>query len=776
MPIPRRNFLKYTGAAAAAATLPLSLIHADELIAPPLPPESIQEQAPHGAVEAKPVPAIQPAPQPAIEHLQKLHADYQSNNDGVEYFFLGNGSITAAVQTSQSADAGTHCGILLMSPEHFGRKASTFLYHPERGLQASLFNVVVNGTGSTPHSALAASDINGSPYSHVSNVQWMYPNDIPTVAIDWQAGPCMVHEELSCPISEPALIRTVTIKNDSKTAVKVMGFISLYPNLMLFDEYAVDRTRMTLTAKGFAEMRLFSPDTTRAGDRHLYFDLGDMAAGASRSVTVILTLNRTREEFERKTLKALNEETHAYWASAAALKTNDDAYNHLFHASQSSLRAAVAHSGKMDGGIWQYNLEWVRDQSMVAAASSMMGRTDIAESLLRRIMTLSIDEKGGTVDASRTRPPETMELDQNGELLYSLWVHWMWSGSDALIKEYWEKIQRLADYVLRPEFRDPAIGLVKNSREYWERDAGFGVNDGYELTYQMWNILGLAKAAEMAGLMHEPAKAQTWSDASALMKTSFLSHPRYSLVYEQRFIKRRNADGTPQFTFEPKNRKSMPPGMPLNVEKISYCDPDSASVLPIVYGIVDAHGEIASNTLQSMEILWNQRWTTGGYGRYHVTSEPDSPGAWPFPTMFIARAALEAGDDETVVRALSWLRTIKGGTAGTWLEFYGERPVPPLPPVGVVVWDWAEIVMFFMHNMIGIRPERDHLVIRPKLFKGVDTVDARIPVRGTAIDLKVRRAHDGGAYALVNGTRTVLTEGALSLPYPGTECAIEIYV
>jgi TAT (twin-arginine translocation) pathway signal sequence len=752
----RRDFLKYSAAAAAAAGLPLNLMNAGQIAA------ADAVQSGNGTPATKQPPANGTTAYPRVPHDQKMNADFQSNNDGTEYYFLGNGLITAALQTTQSADAGTQCGLLLMSPEHFGRKASTFLFHPERGLQNSLFNVVVNGSGYTPKPG-------------TSKVSWAYPASIPTVVIEWHADACAVREELYCPINEPALVRTVAIRNTSNAPAKVLAYCSLYPNLMLFDEYTVDRTHKTLSANGFTDMHMFSPDTTRIGDRQLYFDCGEMAPGASVTMTIVLTIGRTREEFQKTPIEELRKETTAYWSSAAQVHTKNELYDHLFRVSQSSLRAAVARSGKMDGGIWQYNLEWVRDQSMVASACAMMGRADIAESLLRRILTHSIDDQGGTVDASRTRPPETMELDQNGELLYALWIHWAWTGSDALIREYWKKIQLLADYVLKPVYRDPAIGLLKNSREYWERDASFGVKDGYELTYQMWNIIGLGKAAEIADAMKESESAQRWRGASALMKSSFLSHPTLSLVHENRFIKRRNADGTPQFTFEPKNRKSMPPGMPLNVETVSYCDPDSASVLPIVLDMVDPKGTLAANTLKSMELLWNQQWTIGGYGRYHVSSEGDSPGPWPFATMFIARASLEAGNDEQVVRALEWLGAVKGGASGAWLEFYGDRPVPPLPPVGIVVWTWAEIVMFFMHHVLGARPSPTQLVLRPKLFKGIDALDAVIPVHGAVIGITVRRAAKD-TYALVDGTKTPLKDGTLTLAFPVSVRSIEMFV
>jgi hypothetical protein len=273
--------------------------------------------------------------------------------------------------------------------------------------------------------------------------------------------------------------------------------------------------------------------------------------------------------------------------------------------------------------------------------------------------------------------------------------------------------------------------------------------------------------------MNDPESAKRWHEASALMKKSFLSHPTLSLVEKNRFIKRRNADGTPQMTFEPKNRKAMPPGMPMNVETVSLCDPDSASVLPIVFGLVDPKGELASNTLDSMELLWNQQWTLGGYGRYHVSSEADSPGPWPFATMFIARASLEAGRDEKVIRALQWLATVKGGTAGAWLEFYGDRPVPPLPPVGIVVWTWAEIVMFFLHHVVGVRPSPTELVLKPKLFTGLDSVDVVLPVHGAAIAVRLRRARKE-AYALVDGTKISMKNGTVTVPF--TAKSIELFL
>ncbi|MBI4428273.1 MAG: hypothetical protein HY562_04060 [Ignavibacteriales bacterium] len=729
MKIERREFLKYVGTGTVATTLPVG-------------PSFLQGQNPPQA--------------------QRLHQDYQSNTRGLEYYFLGNGLIMAAIQTSTSPEAGTHCGLLVMSPDHFGRKMSTFLYHPERGLQNSRLVCVLDRQSYVP--------VPGS-----STIQWEYPNDIPTVAIVWQAGDCRVEEKVFCPINEPALIREIKITNTGLKSIEASAVMQLYPNLMFFDEYEVDRKNLVLTAAGYRKMQLFSPNASAVGDRHMTLSFGEIAPGKEVTAVITLTLNYPREKFERKGITRMKQETAEYWRRRAHLETGHDGLNHLFNSSKTSLRAVVARSGKVDGGVWQYNLEWVRDQAIQSVGCVMSGHVDAAQAILRRILTRSIGNEGQTVEASRHRPPETMELDQNGALLFGLWSYWVWTGDDSLMKNYWRKIQKVANYVLQPVFRDPKIGLVKNSRELWERDPNFGVKEGYELAYQSFNIIGLHMASEMAVSQGDQASAQRWTSASELMKESFLHHPQFSLVEDGRFVKRRLVSGEVQRTFEPPRREAMPAGMPLNVESISYCDPDAGNVLPIAFEIIDAKSTISLKTLESMEHLWNQRWDTGGYARYDVSSEPDSPGPWPFATMFIARAYHEAGNDEKVWRALNWLLEVQGGKSGAWFEYYGDRPTPPLPPVGIVVWTWAEIVIFFIHHVLGVRPSPRKILIRPKLLSGIDRVKSTLFVHRHEVALDVQR-DPAGQWARVNGKRMPLKDQTLELPFPQRNTTVEIHV
>ena len=158
-----------------------------------------------------------------------------------------------------------------------------------------------------------------------------------------------------------------------------------------------------------------------------------------------------------------------------------------------------------------------------------------------------------------------------------------------------------------------------------------------------------------------------------------------------------------------------------------------------------------------METLWNQRWTGGGYGRYNVTSEPDSPGPWPFASLFVARAGLEAGDGRVVRRVIDWLGRAPGARAGSWFEFYGPRPVPPYPQVGIIPWTWAEIIFLCLHHIAGARPAERVLRLRPRLVPGLDRLEADLPVRGGWVELEVRRAR--------RGERPGFRVGAARIPY-----------
>ena len=173
---------------------------------------------------------------------------------------------------------------------------------------------------------------------------------------------------------------------------------------------------------------------------------------------------------------------------------------------------------------------------------------------------------------------------------------------------------------------------------------------------------------------------------------------------------------------------------------------------------------MARATLQSLETLWNQRWSFGGYSRYNTDSEPDPPAPWPFGSLFVARAYAEARDSEKVWRVLRWLGEIHGGKGGAWFERYGPSITPPAPPVSVVGWTWAEITGLIVTQILGVRPALDRLHIRPWLPVGLDRIEGSFIIRGAPLHVEVTRT-TGEPVAMVNGQRQPLTNGAIDLPY-----------
>ena len=318
---------------------------------------------------------------------------------------------------------------------------------------------------------------------------------------------------------------------------------------------------------------------------------------------------------------------------------------------------------------------------------------------------------------------------------------------------------------------------MHNRREFWERNDSFGVEDGYELAYQFWVSFGLSHAAEIADALGAP-EGTAWRKSSEEIRNSILHHPKFKLVEEGHFIKRRTRSGAWQHFMVPPDPARMPPGSPVATNAKPVCEPDLGNVIPVMYGFVEPGSDIALGTLRDCERLWSQAWDFGGYPRYNTESEPDPPAPWPLATLFMARAYLETGNWPKFWQCLNWVRTIHGGLSGGWFERYGPSITPPAPPVCVIGWTWAEITSLLVHHVAGVRPGLDRLTIRPRLPEGIDTLDGHFRIRGTACTLTVRRTH-GEASARVNGRTLPVSKGALLLGYgdlPPGGAALEMEV
>jgi hypothetical protein len=624
------------------------------------------------------------------------HPDVRTRLAGVSYYLLGNGLIQAAVQHAPGGE-GTPLGLLVMDPDRLRKKRESLTMDPARGLEPTMARVCRPG-----------GDLEPTPGTLV--VSWVPGAAVPTVRASWGGGGLVIHETFSCPPPMRArLVRHIELHNYGT---------------------AVAACTLRVGAGRSAVARAFSLAPDERAGLTLAYDL-DAASG---SVSVA--------ELDGPDVP---DSTGCYWSNRTSIAFNEPTLDHLFHASRVQLPAAISAGGCMDGSIWQYNREWVRDQAFVVQALTMLGHRERAATMLRRLLTSFVTPDGATLDSSEIRARDDVELDQNGILLYVIREYVNWTGDERLLSELWDRISAIADYPLRAEFRHEPSGLVSGCREFWERHAAHGIEPGLEMIYQVFVAMGLEAAADLARRTERHADADRWKTAAARLRMAALTDPAYAMHDARGFIKRRRLDGSLQETIVPRADAGLPPGSPLTVDEPHRLNPDTCAVLPIAFGFVESDSVIARATLASMEGLWSQRWTGGGYGRYDVTSEPDSPGAWPFASLFVARAGVEAGDPATAWRVLRWLNQAAGAPSGAWFEFNGPRPSPPFPQVGIIPWTWAEVTLLLVRHVLGIRPGDTELRVRPRLLPGLTHVHARLPLREGWLRLDLRASPDAPA-------------------------------
>lgn len=645
--------------------------------------------------------------------------DVRTDSAGTEYGFMGNGLIQAAVQVSSHRRA-TPLGLLLMDPEVLGPKRASLSLDPERGLEATAVTIVSGG-------------VRFGPPRRGVRIRRTEVEGVPGFEASWAAGPWRVTESFRCPDrTTPRLVRTIRVRN---------------------------------AAPGPRRLRVETGLPGKALIRSLR-----LGAGEERLLAVAYTLAGRSPRREARC--AWTERTAAspsalrFWNAAARITFPHPLLDRLLAAARHQLPSVVARSGKVDGGIWQYNLEWVRDQALMAEALVSLGFASTGKTMLGRIFERSVAADGATFDSGRLRPPEESEFDQNGVLLSALDAYASWTGDLAFLRSWWPRIRALAEFPLRPAFRDAASGLLHNRREYWERHAAHGVRDGMELAHQLYVARGLGSAAGIARLLGRMNEAQRWLREGWRLRRAAFGGGRFGMIESGRLIKRRLTTGAVQRDISPGADSGLAAGVPLFEPGRHRLDPDTSTALPIALGLLPARGRIAARTLADLETLWNQRWTGGGYGRYHVSSEPDAPGPWPFASLFVARALFEAGDDRRVWRVLEWMGRVQGGRAGSWFEFYGPRPVPPCPQVGIIPWTWAEIVFLLVRHILGVRPGLDGLILRPRLPEGLDEAEAELPMRGRVLKLRLERADRGSRPACwANGRKRPWPAGGVFWPH-----------
>lgn len=597
---------------------------------------------------------------------------------------------------------------------------------------------------------------------------------IPAVEAQWWAGGLRVTEQLFALVGKEAFVRRITLES-ANLAGKDQATI----RLALPDHNGVMQNGVFGRQSGPLFMALgvagdHAKHTTTAGGN--VFDIGpiDLEPGVK---TTVGTLLLAQMEMDAKTrwmptmaagddksvrsidLSAPIKETVEYWKRTSSVVSGDPAFGNLYSSAASTIPAIIADNGIIEAGPFEYAGAWVRDSANTLAGAVHAGHFEEARTGLDFVLTHLVNDAGHTCVDGHIQSPDREELDQSGELLHALKAYRDWTGDASLLRKHRKKILALVELPLHPPFLDSATGMIHNRREYWERT----FDDAYELIYQANTVLGLRYAADLA----EPlgvgkTQADAWRAAADKMWHGVLNDPKMRLVDGGKLIKRRNVDGK---IFDlVKSPHPYPEGGaaddPMRAEMFHSCNPDSSVVLPIALGVLDPHSPIARATLEDMEKIWNERWTTGGYGRYATSSEVCQNGPWPLATFAVMRAQHDAGMMGKSRRSLEWLAA--AGPSGAWTESFNN--IVHNRPSGPIVWASGEMSLFAVRHVVGVRFEGNRLVLKPAPYPETGALSADLRFRKGRLKIET----DGtGPFleAEVDGKRTKLdSDGSLRLP------------
>jgi hypothetical protein len=345
------------------------------------------------------------------------HPDVRTRLDGAAYFFLGNGLIQAAVQFAPNGE-GTALGLLVMDPERLGKKREARSFDPARGLEPTMVRIDSGGRACRPRHA----DV---------SVEWTSHGGVPAVRARWSSADLAVSELFFCPDrTTPRLTRAVQVRSTS------------------------DRACELRVVTGIRNVKVEQPMT--------------LAARGEACAWFVYTLDAAqgRVSIAAAPGEPLLDEARRYWVGRMDIAFGDSLLDRFFAASRCQLPAVVSAHGRVDAGIWQYNREWVRDQALMALGLVMLGHREEAAVMFGRLLAEFITPEGASLDSSETRDRDEVELDQNGFLLYALQQYVLWTGDLDLVAASWARIEAIAAYPLRSEFRHEPSGLLHNRREF----------------------------------------------------------------------------------------------------------------------------------------------------------------------------------------------------------------------------------------------------------------------------------------------------------------------
>ncbi len=662
-----------------------------------------------------------------------------------QYFVVRSGRIQLIAQADRSA---TGPAFLLLAfdardSKQTGRKENAFNFDAGEGFVRSALEVILGGF---PFAALG----------YEMETQWIVLEGIPAIEARWWAGGFLVTEHVFALQNSGTFVRRITLASCNLGGPEEVKLRLSLPKAAttLQDRWLVQegtKARLALACSDSVPGHL-RPETSD-------LEIGPLLISIGKTVSVdtwfrVDVLRDNSSPFSLHNSDTSIRETSAAWNLTSHIVTEDKTVRELYDKVRYGLAGMVADNGIMDAGIFEYGGQWVRDTSNTIVGLLHAGHFELAHAALVQMLDGMISPDGRTMISGLFEKPDQEELDEMGELLHALRSYVDWTGDDSIVRAYRSKLVAVIERPLRPEFRGET-GMVHNRREFWERT----FEDGYELVYQMYVVLGLREAASMALPLGAAASAQRWNTEADRILSATLSHPTHALVEGDRLIKRRSLAGTPVRYV---HTYSAAADVPMHTEKINLAEPDAGVALPIALGLVDPASPLARNTLDDLEKLWNARWFGGGYERYNSSGEPDQPGPWPVATCFILRAQHDAKLYDRSRRTLEWLNTVQGGRTGAWFE---EIPLirSQSPNAGILPWTSAEISLFLIRHLLGVRFKNGRLTLKPALFPGSPPIHADLRFHTARLYLDVPGAGPF-QFAYVNGRPIVLTaDGAVTL-------------
>ncbi|OPA74233.1 hypothetical protein BVG16_24200 [Paenibacillus selenitireducens] len=659
---------------------------------------------------------------------------------GRDYYMVGNAQVTGVVQIDNSGP-GSPVTFFVQDPHYFKEaqaKDYSYLFSQEEGLEPSVLTVAVDGREFR---------------AVTSNIRPRWRRDGSSIVdVTWWAGPVRVTETYFASISEPIVYRQIRLHNKGDFSCRVKCSTRFTPNPHHFNrsETLLDQRGYVAVGEKF-QIGLIGVEGSgekpvlESGEQSVIgYEWNELYPGTSATAAFgYIFLDRTDIDYEvyeklsQQDVKSEERAVEKKRAEGIVITSEHSDANHVYQSAVRGINICSSDRGRVNVGIWQYSMEWTRDASFAAIGAIHSGLYSEARAIFERLVNHLVDDQGRTILYNQFAPEHLEQFDQSGQLLFGLGLYYNWTKDADFIRKSWPKIEALANRLCTSVCKDPETGLFHNVRDFWERMEMHGIEEGYELAYQMWPVIGLRSTESLVqavGTDEARARVSRWLEESERIWNNVLHHPVYSFIVDGKLTKRKGLDGSVQDVVKPTVK--LPDDIPLGNDRISRLNPDTVTTLSVVYGLIDPAGTVPKQTVDSMESLWNMRWETGGYDRYHTSSEPDTPGPWGFASMFVARANLATREYERALRTISWFAHNQGGNGGVWHEY-----VPIIrtnaPRSGPVVWIWSEMTMFFVRDVLGIKPGPFEVEIRPNVPPQMGKVTAQVPIRGSRLTLEL---------------------------------------